>query len=72
MDPEQTDCSRHHGAVAPGAALLTLLVRQGQAEGHGLRIPMISEKEVSFTALAEMGFQLERETIGYVAANQRA
>lgn len=42
------------------------------AEGQGLRIPRISEKEVSFTALAEMGFQLERETIGYVAANQPA
>jgi hypothetical protein len=55
-----------------GRALLALLVRQVHAEGHDLRIPLIAETEVSFTTLAEMGFRLERETVGYVAANQRA
>jgi len=54
-------------AGAQGQALLALLVERVQAGGHRVRIPMISEKEMSFATLADMGFRLERETIGYVA-----
>jgi GNAT superfamily N-acetyltransferase len=54
-------------AGAQGPALLALLVECVQAGGHRVRIPMISEKEMSFATLADMGFRLERETIGYVA-----
>jgi GNAT superfamily N-acetyltransferase len=62
------------GAVAgaPGRALLALLLARVQAGGHRVRIPMIAEQEMTFAVLAEMGFRLERETIGYVAANQPA
>lgn len=62
------------GAAAgpQGQALLALLLNQVQAGGHRVRIPMIAETELGFPALADMGFRLERETIGYVAANQPA
>lgn len=54
-------------AGAQGQALLALLVERVRAGGQRVRIPMVSEQEVSFAALLEMGFRLERETIGYVA-----
>jgi GNAT superfamily N-acetyltransferase len=54
-------------AGAQGLALLALLVERVQAGGHRVRIPMLSEKDVSVAVLVEMGFRLERETIGYVA-----
>jgi len=54
-------------AGAQGLALLALLVERVRAGGHRVRIPMISEEEMSFATLADMGFRLERETIGYVA-----
>ena len=57
------------GAAAgvQGPALLALRVARVRAGGHQVRIPMISEEDVSFATLREMGFRLERETIGYVA-----
>jgi len=55
-----------------GPALLALLARQIQVEGQDVRIAGIAEQEVSFATLADMGFRLERETIGYVAANRPA
>lgn len=60
--------------AAPGAqaqALLALLMARVRGAGGPVRIPMIAEQETSFATLAELGFLVERETIGYVAANQR-
>jgi GNAT superfamily N-acetyltransferase len=54
-------------AGAQGPALLALLVARVRAGAQRVRMPMISEKEVSFAALVEIGFRLERETIGYVS-----
>ena len=51
-------------------SLLALLMTQVRAAGRRVRIPMIAEREMSFATLTTLGFTVERETIGYVAANQ--